>query len=154
MRAYLELGLELTLAQDLDARILADEAFRGDRVRCDAAFRRVVREPPDVHRDEVLAKTVLETAKLGHAHVERRLSALEPARKARSGACELTLRSATRGLALSLGGAPPETPARLARSALRTNVVLAHQRDSFISTRCATRRSLPRNAGVSACDTI
>src|SRR5438445_487054 len=153
MRVDLELGLEISVPEDLDPRVLADESLRGERLRGDLPVGREAGEPANVDRDEALAKAVLEAAQLRDAHVERRLTALEPSRQPRPGPRELAFRPPARGLALSLRRPAAEPAGGLSRSALRPDLVLSHLA-SFTATRCATRRSIPRTVGESSCDTV
>src|SRR6266550_7597626 len=143
--------------QHLDARVLLDETLRGERVGRDLPLCGVFRETSDVHGDEGLPKAVLEAAELGDAHVQRRLAALEPTRKTRTGARELALRPATRRLALTLRRAPTETTRKLPRAARPGDLMFPHQPLPFFSSvttmRWATRRIIPRSAGESSCDT-
>src|SRR5947208_2172130 len=156
MRVHLQALADDPVAQDLDARILADETFRRERFRRDLAVRGVVAELRHVHRDERPAEAVLEAAELRHAHVQRGLATLEPSGKPGPGPRELPLRPSTRGFPLPLRRAATNPAPQLAGAALRAHFVLAHQRDSFASvttTRCATRRSIPRTVALSSCET-
>src|SRR5947209_1873091 len=153
MRVDLELGLEISVPEDLDPRVLADESLSGERLRGDLPVGREAGEPAHVDRDEALAKAVLEAAQLRDAHVERRLTTLEPPRQPRPGPRELALRPPARGLALSLRRPAAEPAGGLSRSALRPDLVMSHLA-SFTATRCATRRSIPRTVGESSCETV
>src|SRR5256885_808287 len=133
MRVNFELGVDHAVTQHLDAGVLLDEALRGERVGRHLAVGRVVGETPDVHRDEGLAESVLEAAKLRNAHVERGLTTLEPTGDPRAGARELALRAAARGLPLALRCAATETARQLARAAWLGDLVLAHQPASLAS---------------------
>src|SRR5437867_5204784 len=74
VRVDLELPGDLTVRQDLDLRVLTDEALRREHRRRDLAALGGGRETVDVHRDERAAEPVLEPAHLRDAHVDGRLS--------------------------------------------------------------------------------
>src|SRR6266542_6933205 len=155
VRVDLERRAQGAVPEDLHSRGRIDEPLRGERVWRDLAIDRVRRQLLDVDRDELGAETVLEATQLRYAHVQRRLSALEPSGQARAGARELALRPAAGGRSLPGGGATAEPAGGLARSLGRPEVVGPHRLTfpSSMATRCATRRSIPRSAGVSSCET-
>src|SRR2546430_3631214 len=126
MRVDLEPGLEISVPEDLDPRVLADESLRGERLRGDLPVGRDAGEPAHVDRDEALAKAVLEAAQLRDAHVERRLTALEPSRHPRPGPRELAFRPPAGGLALSLRRPTAEPAGGLSRSPLGPGPLLSH----------------------------
>src|SRR5687768_6315336 len=153
VRVDLELALRLAVAEHLEARARVHQALRLERRRGDLAVHGVALQLRNVERDVRDAALVLEAAKLRQAHVDRHLAAFEPARETRTAPRELALRALARGLALAGGRAAADDAPLLAGPLVRDQCVRLHRCFSSTTTRCFTRRIIPRTVTESSCVT-